>query len=63
MAQDTAAPMLLRVAELLSSLRARFSARAPKAAPGRTGTCHLCGENRDDLDESDLCTPCMMMVW
>ena len=55
-----APPSLLR--SVLVRLRSPFDGPNDSEG-GRTGTCHLCGERRDDLDENDLCRPCAMAGW
>jgi hypothetical protein len=53
-------PSLLR--SVLARLRRLFDAPSDSGG-GSTGTCHLCGERRDDLGEDDLCRPCAMAGW
>ncbi len=51
----------LDMASRLGALTQLFA--RPATPSGNSGLCHLCGEERDDLDDSDLCASCAMMVW
>ena len=56
------APLHSTVRRLVARLK-RIFGRSLIATESRQGTCHLCGERRDDLDENDLCRPCAMAGW